>query len=180
MTLFHPADNGARELIRRRAPTKVAGHVRAVGVHLFDSPPQSCSRLVLAQMCQHHDGGEHERSRIGDALCRRCPARCHAPLRRPHSSRPCWLQGQLRGRPPGPQPGPTRCRRTDSEAAGCRRSPAASQAASKRCRQSAPGIRFPGTPGPTSRQHRRNRPSASFMMLALWTAVTFLRPCLRA
>ena len=32
----------------------------------------------------------------------------------------------------------------------------------------------------TVRQQRRNRPSDSFMMFALWIAWTFLRPCLRA
>ena len=36
------------------------------------------------------------------------------------------------------------------------------------------------TRGATRRMHSRNSPSLSFMMLALWIAVTFLRPCRRA
>ena len=58
-----------------------------------------------------------------------------------------------------------------------RRSRASSPAACRRRRRCARRRRCPGSPAATRRKQSRNRPSESFMMFALWTAVTRLRPC---
>ena len=79
-----------------------------------------------------------------------------------------------RGRRPGRRTDPTRCRRTGSAAPARRTAPGSSPAACTRRRRSARRTRCRCTRARPRATLSRNRPSLSFMMLALWIAVTRL------
>ena len=69
----------------------------------IDGPPDPLGPVQLAQVVEHHRGGEHLGGGIGDALARRCPARCRAPPRRSRPWCRCWRPARAPARRPGPE-----------------------------------------------------------------------------
>ena len=91
-------------------------------------------------------------------------------------SSPMFAAGPCRARRRARRRGRRRCLRTDSTAGERRTGWGSRRAASRGCRRSCRRTRYRDSSAATCRALSRNRPSVSFMMLALWTAVTFLRP----
>ena len=162
----------------------LAAHVRRgvfpAGVDFLDRLLQARGRFRLLQMGQHQRRRQHHGRRIRDALSRRYPEPSRAPPRTRRPSRPCWRRGPCPVRRPAPPPDPRRYRRRDSAAAEYRTVSGRITSCMAALSTISSLYSMCGCLAATSRQQRRNSPSASFMMLALWMAATFLRPTFSA
>ena len=151
----------------RRAPSPSAFMMRSA-----IAPSPMCRSISTRRQQQRHRVGDVLAGDVGRAAVHGFE---DADLRARGSRR-----ARRRGRRPARRRGPRRCRRTDSAAAGRRTASGSSPGACTRRRRCDRRSGCRDTARPTFRTHRRNRPSPIFMMLALCTAVTRLRPCFRA
>ena len=104
--------------------------------HAPERRHDAIGRRALVDVPQHQHRRQQQRRRVRQVLCRRCPARCRAPLRTRRRRRRDWPRRRRRGRRPARRTGPRRCRRTGSASPARRTAPGSSPGACRPRRRS--------------------------------------------
>ena len=165
--------------VRRRA-AEVARHRLAFADRRLERAADAPRALAVADVLEHHARGEHERARVGDALPRDVRRRAvhrledraaESDVRARREPEPADEPGDLVGEDVAEQ-----VRRDDDvEALGMQH-----EVHRHRVDDALLELDRPAYSRATMRPTSRKSPCENLRMFALWTSVTFLRPCFTA